>query len=896
MFKHLSILFFILCSKFLLAQPPCPSPCDSYTEDINCVTALGNLTVQAACLTPPISYTWSPNVSSSSVAINLTTGQYNIIMKDVNGCSQFANINFNLGSLLSINFNNPLTKNVTCFGGNDGAISASVTGTQSNPPFTYTWSTGSNSNYITNLSPGVYTLSITNSKGCTFSKSYTITAPADMNSTVTGSVNCFNGSINTVITTTGGNSSSYSYTVDGVPITGNNVTLTGGNHTIITKDANNCTKTNIINIGQPAAPIFNFNITQPSCPTSSNGALSVNVANMAAITNYTWAAPISNGNSISNIPQGIYTVTVKDALNCIASKTVQVIPISNIQASFITKPETCSAADGAATVNVTGATLPITYSLNTLPPQTLNTFTNLSSGIQQLIVLDANTCSLATTFSVGNTSPVQLNITTFADVKCFDNCDGKLVLNVTGAVAPVSYSLTGMPVSSSNTFTTICAGTYTVKAIDNIGCYATTTVSYTNPAPYSFSVHGTSQICVSKNASLFSSISGGTAPYTYSWMPGALNTPTVSVSPLTTTMFSLNVFDANGCTLSPKVFTVYVNPPITISVSPQNTGICPGTTAQITPSVTGGDGNYNYLWLPGNMTTPSIFLSNLSTPTFTCLVSDLCGSPTATQIINLQIFPVTIPTFSADVTTECEPVCIKFKNTTPQSSNTIWNFGDTPFEQNIIDPRYCYMNSGNFNVKLSLTDVNGCKFSSTLNNYIHVLARPKPNFITKPALLTDNLSEGDLINTTSNGSSFQWFVDDVSYGSEPNIQLHFNDTVCFVIKLISSNVNGCVDSLLRKICIKPGFNFYMPNAFHPNGDGLNEILKPHGTAWISDNYSYRIYNRWGQLVFKTTHIEEGWDGKLKGALCPNDTYFYIISVKDYYDQEYEYKGHVSLLR
>ncbi len=88
----------------------------------------------------------------------------------------------------------------------------------------------------------------------------------------------------------------------------------------------------------------------------------------------------------------------------------------------------------------------------------------------------------------------------------------------------------------------------------------------------------------------------------------------------------------------------------------------------------------------------------------------------------------------------------------------------------------------------------------------------------------------------------------------------------------------------------------MPNCFVPNGDGLNDILIPYGTSWVSENYSFRIYNRWGQLLFKTNDITVGWDGKEKGSLCPNDAYYYIIEVKDYYGKEHQFKGHITLLR
>jgi gliding motility-associated-like protein len=128
------------------------------------------------------------------------------------------------------------------------------------------------------------------------------------------------------------------------------------------------------------------------------------------------------------------------------------------------------------------------------------------------------------------------------------------------------------------------------------------------------------------------------------------------------------------------------------------------------------------------------------------------------------------------------------------------------------------------------------------------------------------------------------------------LNIQFNDTVCYIIKLIANNNYGCKDSTSRLICIKPGFTFYMPNSITPNGDGLNDVLLPFGQSWVSENYKFRVFNRWGQMIFQTKNISEGWDGKLKGSLGLNDTYVWMVSVMDYYGVEHSYQGTVVLLR
>jgi gliding motility-associated-like protein len=901
-------LAIVLCLISLRVLPQCTTINYNIAYDLDCLTSNITCSVWPLNGVAPYTFSYSPSVpqtvigNTSITTYSAPSGGINFVIKDVNGCthptSQIVISIFTFNSLMNVTtVAGPGTKSVSCFGGSDGALTLTVTGTTATPPFTYSVNGAAISgNTVTGLTAGIYTLTGKDNDGCSRTTTVNITEPAPMNSTTTTSLLCFGSSTAAAITTTGGNSP-FTYTVNGSAITGNVINnLVAGTHTIFTQDSKNCTRTNIIVVTQPASPALNFVVTQPSCPTSSNGGLSVSISNLQSPYNYTWTAPTNTNSFLSNIPQGVYTLTVKDANSCLFTKTVSVVPVSNIQTNINTKPETCSAVDAAATINVTGATLPLTYSVSSFPSQSSNTFSNLATGLYTVLIVDANTCSVVNTFSIGNTSPVQLSIISQTDILCYNNCDGALTVSVNLAVQPVTYSLTGLPTYTTSTLTNICSGTYTLRAVDNIGCYAITTATFNSPAAYNFSVSGNSPICISKSANLAAQAVGGTAPYSYLWLPGGMNTSSIAVSPSVTTVYSLNVYDSKNCTLNPATFTVFVRAPLTVSVSPQNSGICPGTTAQITPSVSGGDGNYSYQWLPGNINTASIYLSNLTNPTYTFMVSDGCGSPTNTTIINLQIFPVTVPTFSTDTAIGCQPLCVQFKNTTPSSINHYWNFGDVPFEQNVQDPFYCYTRSGSFNVKLTLTDLNGCKVSATYSNYIHVLQQPIPNFISRPEILTDDLGEGQLLNSSGNTSSVSWYLNGAYQGNGNNTTIPCTDTVCYIVKLIADNSNGCKDSLERLICIKPGFTFYMPNTFSPNNDGLNDELLPYGRSWISDNYKFRIFNRWGQMIFQTSDIKKGWDGKIKGNFVLNDNYYWMVFVTDYYGTEHAFQGSVILLR
>lgn len=126
-----------------------------------------------------------------------------------------------------------------------------------------------------------------------------------------------------------------------------------------------------------------------------------------------------------------------------------------------------------------------------------------------------------------------------------------------------------------------------------------------------------------------------------------------------------------------------------------------------------------------------------------------------------------------------------------------------------------------------------------------------------------------------------------------NANVTFIDTGQTIIKLTATNIYGCKDTLSKAINIKDE-NIYIPNAFTPNGDGLNDYFKPIGHGIKSCKMA--IYNRWGEEIFVSNVMSEGWNGTLKGEMLTPDVFVYIVQAVGNSGQTYYLKGTVTLLR
>jgi gliding motility-associated-like protein len=908
-------LFLFLVSGFFLNQIKAQCNLSSFPSvEHNCAQNLSYISFTISGTTPgPYQFTVSSpgGVNNGTTATNTGTAPYygvfiyNVFIMAANGCTAMNSTQVTPSFTTQLIAGSITATNVSCFGAANGT--AFVTPPLSfNPgPISYSWTPGGfTTQAVTTLSAGiVYSVLTQNTNSCAVTNTVLLSQPSEINTVLSNTfVTCFGGTLLASPTSTGG-LAPYTYSLNGIP-SGTSIVLSAGVYSLQTRDNQACIKTNTIQILQSPQVGISFTAASPSCPGKSDGSLNAFITNAPAPVVYSWQPQNSSSSGLNNIPAGNYTVTVTDASACITSSVTTVLPASSITASATTQPENCSAADGAYTLNISGGTNPYTYT--TFPGGSTSTITgNLSSGTYTTYITDFKQCLDTLVFVLGNLSTVSLNIVSTTSVNCYNGCTGAVALNAVNGTAPYTYSASGLPTTTNNILQGMCPGFYFIKVTDANLCPATITLQLNNPPQLSYSVTQPPTICIGKSSTLTAQAQGGTGSYAYVWNPGNLSGQQVQVAPNISTIYSLNVYDVNSCTGPAYQVTVFVNAPLTISVNPNTSGICPGTTAQITPTVTGGDGLYSYLWLPGNTTGSSLYIENISTPSYTFVVNDNCGSPTAVKVIDLEVYEVIPPTYTTSSSAGCAPFCPTFINTSANSIKASWNYGDDANEQIGDTTVNCYAAPGKYNVLLTVLDQHSCSATAWFNNAVEAYPQPKVDFITEPKKITRSAANNVLLIDASNDAEFyNWFVDGLAVGNTKEVSVNFPDTLCYAVKLVAQSSKNCVDSTTKQICVYEDFNFYMPNVFTPNNDGLNDVLKPQGTGWSSKDYTFNVYNQWGGLEFSTNDIYSGWDANWRinpsNAKLPKadkeDAYLWTVEIVDRIGEKHQLNGSVIILR
>ena len=468
-------------------------------------------------------------------------------------------------------------------------------------------------------------------------------------------------------------------------------------------------------------------------------------------------------------------------------------------------------------------------------------------------------------------------------------------------------------VTTSFVFDNLSAGNYVLRSLDTTGCYADTAITIPDIDPLLAILNSDTSICIGGSALISATVSGGTSPYTYNWN-GFSGSGPHNVFPTTSQYYSLTVEDSLNCISEPDSVLVSVNPSLSINFTPPDS-ICPGDSVNLVASGLGGDsGPYNYSWSDANGSS----FSNLNTANTVPLrnntyyfltLTDNCETPSENDSILVSWFDLPVVNFSSDITSGCWPVKINFQNNTSSSQVSIcqWNLGNGTNSNNLDTVSTYYNTPGNYNVSLEVTNFNGCKNESTYSNYIEVYDYPLAGFVSSPNPASILSPRVQFVDTSSlDVVSFYWtFYDSTStiIGSDTNQNpiFEFDGAIeqQYNIKLYVENENGCSDSIFGTLDVKGQYVFYMPNSFTPNGDGLNDVFFPVGDKISVDSYSFKVFNRWGELVFKTEMFGEdyGWDGSFTNKNAPSDSYIWRVDLIDSSSgEEKSFQGYVLLAR
>lgn len=508
-------------------------------------SASGSASVVANGGTPPYTYLWSNGATTASI-VNLVGGSYTVTVTDSEMCTATASATLVSPPQLIINL---ATQNVLCSGEPTGSAVASPVG--GTPPYTYAWSSGATGPSVNDLPAGTYGLTVTDANNCTVNTTFIINeVPALMVTLDITNIFCDPAGTGAITANASGGTPPYTFEWSnggaGATIAG----LAAGTYTVTVTDANECEAVISGTVEEFPRLILTPIATSPRCFGDTNGAATVIVAGGTPPFSYLWNTGSTTA-EILNIPAGVYSVTVTDAVGCTGEAIVGVAQPEELTA-LISPPNVTNVScngftNGQATVTPSGGTPP--YTITWSNGQTGATATNLGAGTYTVTVTDANDCEVTSTVNITEPPAFTVNVTATNGTTCGNTTDGAVSAVANGGTPPYTYLWnTG---ATNTSLSNLGVGTYTVTVTDNKGCTTSGSVTIQGLPVPSCMINVTNQVSPAGNDGVAQvTVNGGTAPFNISWSNGQSGMTATGLAPGT---YSATVVDANGCQTSCSV-------------------------------------------------------------------------------------------------------------------------------------------------------------------------------------------------------------------------------------------------------------------------------------------------------------------------------------------------------
>jgi gliding motility-associated-like protein len=620
-----------LCSQnasFTITQPAALSV-PGTTLNVSCNGGNnGSVDITPAGGTAPYTYLWSNGQVTQDISA-LTAGIYSVTVTDANGCTKNVSFTITQPAIITVP---GTTVDVSCNGGSNGSVDITPSG--GTPAYTYLWSNGAVTQDIAGLTAGIYSVTLTDSKGCTKNVSFTINQPTPI--AIPGSVtnaSCNGGNNGAVDITPAGGTGAYTYLWSNGAVSQDIAGLTAGIYSVTVKDANLCSKNASFTVNQPAVISIPGSTTNVSCNGGNNGAVDITPAGGTGPYTYLW----SNGavtQDIAGIVAGIYSVTVTDANLCSQNASFNVNQPSVISIPGIVTNTSCNGGNnGSVNITPAGGTGAYTYLWSN--GAVSQNIAGLTAGIYSVTVTDANLCSQNASFTVNEPAVISIPGTTTDNI-CHGGNIGAVDITPAGGTGAYTYLWSNGAVTQD--ISALTAGIYSVTVKDANLCSQNASFTINEPSGISIPGSVTDPTCNGgNNGAVDITPSGGTGAYTYLWSNGAVSQ---DIAGLTAGIYSVTVKDANLCPQNAS-FTVNNPTAITIPGSVTNASCNGGNNGaiDITPANGTGPGTYTYLWNNGAVTED---IAGLVTGIYTVTVTDanLCSqnaSFTVNQATNITV-------------------------------------------------------------------------------------------------------------------------------------------------------------------------------------------------------------------------------------------------------------------
>ncbi len=889
-------------SSTSINSPPILGVSIQNVTEPTCGNLDGSITVGATGGTSPYTYEWDPVSGSSSSLNNIESGSYTVTLTDFNSCS--ISQTFGLSDIAGPQITDIIVNNVNCFGETSGNAEVVFTSTTVNNNIL--WSDSQPTALAINLSEGNYTVTITDDNGCSAVGSTSIVEPVALNvsianySDATCSGFC-NGTATAIVT---GGTAPYTYSWSngsGLIIASN---LCPGNYILTVSDDNGCTATTTVDIAEPTALSVTGDVTHALCNAECDGMISIYPSGGSGNYLIDWPQIGENSTIIEGLCAAAYTGVVYDAndASCFITETFIVGEPPAITAIFDTENSTCGFDNGAANLdNIIGGTGSYTYNWNPGGLTGASQY-NLASGTYSVTITDGNGCTVENSVTVDATNDLTLDFVQFIGVTCYGGNDGYAYIEVSGGNETEDYTYNWSPdVTDDETSNSLIAGVYNVEVVDADGCVVHAQFPISTPEEIIAYVSEPDTICIGQSLNISVNHSGGLPGQpVYDWNV-IDDQQTITVNPVTTTTYTVTVYDSHGCSSEPESVEIFVFDPLDVIITTPP-AICQGQVSTIVANVTGGNGNFIYDWGNGIITTANTLdISPFENTDYMVIVSDGCATPNDTAYVTAVVSDAPEVHMVRNPYTGCAPLSVVFDNNTENLTYTYyWEFGDEDSGINNFSdlkrPTHIFNETGQYTVLAIVKTPLGCVDSTNIVLQVH--DGPVADFNAFPWSTGLFDPEIEFADMSLDAIAWEWDFGDGNQSGAQDPSHAFLDQGEFPVTLTVYSQEGCVDTITKNIEIIDDHRIYFPTAINLRSPGNDEFY-PIGVGVDEENYQMTIYNRWGEMVFTTKDWYTHWQGRYsmdKGDYVPQGVYTYVVTLRDKYGKDYTYAGTVTVFK
>ena len=810
---------------------------------------------------------------------------------------------------LSSFFTNGMPTYPLCFGLSTGQVVFNPFGGVS--PYLYSNDGGvtyQNSNIFSGLPAGSYTFRVKDNTNCTNDTTIVITQPTAVINTLTKTdVTCNGGSTGTVTSTYGGGTPPYQINIDGGAFsaaTGSPQTFNGlgtGNHTVCVKDSNNCQQCTSIVVNQSPPVTNTLTKTDVLCNGGTTGTITVTYGGgvppyFIKIDGGAYNPATGSPQTINGINAGSHTICVKDNNNCELCASITVNEPAAV-INTLTKTDVLCNGGSSGTITSTygGGAIPYmikidggAYAPATGSPQVFN---GLAAGSHTVCVKDNNGCETCTTITVNEPAAVT-NTLTETDVLCNGGNTGTITVTYGGGVQPYFINVDGgaynAATGSPQIINGINAGNHTVCVKDINGCLLCTSITVSEPVALTGSAVTTNATCYGKDGMISITTVGGVPAYQYSVDNGITWQNNNVFNGLPGGNYTVIARDVNGCRTNIPATIILIDT-MRLELGPDST-ICFGSSLTLMPQT--NDSTNIFKWTPAAGLNADSVKNPVATPNDTThyILTARWGSCQRKDTITINVKHKPIP-FAGRDTSICYKSFALLTGSARNLSGTV-NYAWTP-SATVLPPNSPIAVARPDTTQLyilTVTDNYGCNFTVS-DSILVTMDPPVPAFAGNDTIAITGKPHQLM---ASGGVSYLWSPAtnlDNPFIQNPLATL-YNDTY---FRVIVTDVIGCKGSDDVFVKVYNGPTYYVPNAFSPNGDGLNDIFRPIPSGIKRTDY-FIVYNRYGEIVFQTSKWLEGWDGRYRGKEALAGTYVWIIKGTDINGKVVEMKGTVTLVR